>query len=145
MAKRDKKKRESRPTARMGWDKAEADEEALGGAGFFDAMTNVAAAPRAASGKGAVMSSRVQKKIANTQQSTKMLITMKRVANKTFYLKKGIWTEYGINDIKGAVEIKFLSKEYFELMQKDNQIKDILVIGEKIIFKWNNKVYKISD
>ncbi|HEM48847.1 MAG TPA: VWA domain-containing protein, partial [Caldithrix sp.] len=72
--------------------KAEMDEEALGGGGFFDAITQTAAAPSASSGKGAVMSSRVQKKIANTEQSTEMLITMKRVINKTFYLKNGIWT-----------------------------------------------------
>jgi Ca-activated chloride channel family protein len=125
--------------------KAEADEEALGGAGFFDAMTKVAAAPTTASGKGAVMSSRVQKKIADTQQSTEMLITMKRVANKTFYLKDGIWTEHGIDNIKSAIEIKFLSDDYFQLMQKDNQIKDILAIGEKLLFKWNNKIYKIIE
>ncbi len=125
--------------------KVEADEEALGGVVFYDAMTNVAAAPSSASGKGAVMSSRVQKKMANTLQSTKMLITMKRVANKTFYLKNGIWTEHGIEDKKDAIEIKFLSSEYFELVQQNNQIKDILSIGEKIIFKWDNKLYKIIE
>ncbi|HES59470.1 MAG TPA: hypothetical protein ENO18_03475, partial [Caldithrix sp.] len=123
--------------------KAEMDEEALGGGGFFDAITQTAAAPSASSGKGAVMSSRVQKKIANTEQSTEMLITMKRVINKTFYLKNGIWTEQGINTAKSATEIKFLSSEYFDLLQKDNKLKDILAIGEKIIFRWNNKIYKI--
>ncbi|MEJ2543786.1 MAG: VIT domain-containing protein [Calditrichaceae bacterium] len=125
--------------------KAEADEEALGGTGFFDALSNVAAAPSSASGKGAVMSSRVQKKIANTQQSTEMLITMKRVANKTFYLKNGIWTENGIDDYKNSIKIDFLSNEYFDLLQKDDQLKDILAIGERIIFKWDNKIYEISN
>ena len=133
-------------SAQMARDKkAEVDEEALGGGGFYDAMTKVAAAPSAASGKGAVMSSRVQKKIANTEQSTEMLITMKRVINKTFYLKDGIWTENGIDTNKDSIAIKFLSKEYFDLLQKDNQLKDILAIGEKIIFKWDNKIYKITN
>ena len=91
------------------------------------------------------MSSRVQKKIANTEQSTEMLITMKRVINKTFYLKDGIWTENGIDTNKDSIAIKFLSKEYFDLLQKDNQLKDILAIGEKIIFKWDNKIYKITN
>ena len=125
--------------------KSEADEEALGGAGFFDALTNVAAAPKSASGKGAVMSSRVQKKIANTEQSTEMLITMKRIINKTFYLKDGIWTEQGIDNQKSAIEIKFLSDEYFNLLQKNDQIKNILAVGEKIVFKWEGKIYKIVD
>ncbi|MEJ2055850.1 MAG: VWA domain-containing protein, partial [Calditrichaceae bacterium] len=125
--------------------KAEADEEALGGSGFFDAMTKAAAAPAAASGKGAVMSSRVQKKISNTQQSTQMLVTMKRAANKTFYLKNGVWTEHSIDANNDAVKIKFLSQDYFDLLQKDNQIKDILAIGEKILFKWENEIYKIVE
>ena len=125
--------------------KAEADEESLGGSGFFDAMSKIAAAPSAASGKGAVMSSRVQKKIANRQQSTEMLVTMQRVAARTFYLKKGVWTEQGIDPDKAAIKIKFLSQDYFDLLEKDNQIKDILAVGEKVIFKWDNKIYKIVE
>jgi hypothetical protein len=91
------------------------------------------------------MSSRVQKKIANAEQTTKMLVTMQRVANRAFYLKNGIWTEKGIDNQKADVEIEFLSNAYFDLLQKDKQIKDILAVGEKIIFQWEGKVYKIAD
>ena len=74
-----------------------------------------------------------------------MLVTMKRAANKTFYLKNGVWTEHSIDANNDAVKIKFLSQDYFDLLQKDNQIKDILAIGEKILFKWENEIYKIVE
>jgi hypothetical protein len=31
------------------------------------------------------------------------------------------------------------------LLQKDDQLKDILAIGERIIFKWDNKIYEIVN
>jgi Ca-activated chloride channel family protein len=125
--------------------KAEEDEEALGSDEYFDALINAPATMSASTGKGAVLSSRVMKKMASADKDAEMLLTIKRIAGKTFQLKNGIWVESGLDqNVSTDKEITFLSDEYFELSKMDIVLGKILALGEKILFKWNNKVYKIS-
>lgn len=125
---------------------AEADEESFGSSTFFDA---VMAAPKAASqssGKSAVMQSRAMKKMKYAEKDKTMIITVQRIADRTFNLRNSIWVESSIDaDKKIDRTIKFLSDEYFELLEKVSELRRILSLGEEIIFRWNGKVYKIES
>ena len=74
-----------------------------------------------------------------------MLITMRRLKNKTFYLRNGIWTEVGLDSIEPEVKIDFLSSEYFNLLNENSQLNEILAIGENLKFRWNGKIYLVTN
>jgi len=122
-----------------------ADEELVGSGASFSAMTAQPQKAAASSGKGAVMSSRIMKKIAASEKEQDMLLTIQRLAGKTFQLKNGIWIEDGIGDIeKVDVEIKFLSDAYFKLSKTHPKLNRILALGEKVVFKWQDKTFRIN-
>jgi len=124
--------------------KSRQNEEAFGSKLYFDALMSKQAPAAASSGKGAVMSSRVLKRSVKKEQAANMLLTYKRVAGKTFYYKGGQWLENGVKtDQSASVKIKFLSDEYFKLLADNPQLKTVLAIGEKIMFKFNGEVYQI--
>jgi len=124
--------------------KAEEDEESIGSVSYYDALEMAALPASKSSGKGAVMSSRVMKKIAGSETETNMLLTIKRIAGKTFNLKSGYWVESGLElNNQPYKTIAFLSDEYFELSRKDSELRKILSMGEEIIFNWNGIIYKI--
>ncbi|MBI2252616.1 MAG: VWA domain-containing protein [Armatimonadetes bacterium] len=64
------------------------------------------------------------------------------IAGKTFYLKKGIWTENGYQDEK-ITRIKFLSPEYFKFLKENPNSGKILSLGSQIIFNWEGKFYQV--
>lgn len=124
---------------------SEQDEESLGSSVFFDAMSKQAAAPTASSGRSAVLSSRIQKKLAGSDKDMQMLITMKRIAGRTFYFREGVWIEHGLKMDKHDVEVNYLSQEYFDWFSKNPELKEILAIGENILFQWKDKIYRVAD
>lgn len=124
---------------------AEEDEESVGSSGFFDAFASAPKKASAASGKGAVMSSRIMNKVATSEQSKDMLITIKYISGKMFQLKNGIWQENKIDTSNQNIQkIAFLSTEYFKLANSSSTVKRILALGEKVVFRWENKVYQVE-
>ncbi|MFQ5583449.1 MAG: VIT domain-containing protein [Calditrichia bacterium] len=125
--------------------RGELDEESIGSAGFYDAMSAAPAEANKSSGKDAVVASRVMKSIAASEKEEDMLITVKRIYGKTFHLKNGYWVEKGLNlDTSADRIITFLSDDYFRLSKQNEQISKILALGEKVIFSWKGVVYKIN-
>jgi Ca-activated chloride channel family protein len=124
--------------------KAEEDEENVGSAVYYQSITRKHRAPVGSTGKSAVMSSRVMKKVASSETETNMLLTIKRIDGKTFKLKNGFWVENGVEqDNQLDKTIVFLSEEYFELSRENVEIRKILVLGEQLMFDWNGITYKI--
>ena len=125
---------------------AEADEESMGSSTFFDAVMSAPKAASQSSGKGAVMQSRAMKKMASADRDKAMIITVQRIADLTFNLKNNVWLESSLKaDVKVDKTIKFMSDEYFELVEQASELKKILSLGEQIIFNWNGDVYKIES
>jgi len=124
---------------------AEEDEESFGSSTFYNAVMGAPKAAAQSSGKGAVMQSRAMKKMAYAEKDKTMIITVQRIADRTFNLKKSVWVENSLKvNVKANKVIEFLSDDYFELLKQDTQLKKILSLGENILFKWNGEVYKIE-
>jgi Ca-activated chloride channel family protein len=125
--------------------KNEMDEESVGSSSFYEALSAAPAAADKASGRGAVMSSRVMKKISSAEKDFNMLLTIQYVMGKTFYLRNGIWVEEGIEAQKTPdKKIKFLSDNYFKLLKLNSDIQKILAIGERLLFSWKGSIYQVE-
>jgi len=124
--------------------RAETDEEAVGGAGFYGALQSSQRGIGASTGKGAVMSSRALKKVAENESAEDMLLTVRRCADRAFNLKKSVWTEEGL-DASGKIDktIRFLSDEYFALAKSDVQLKQIMSQGSDVLFRWQDEVLRV--
>lgn len=146
VARQNRRRSEGRgsPMSRIAPAPTESDD--LSTSGFYDALTRKSAPANSASGAGAVTSSRLRKKMADSEVAGEMLVTVKKVAGRTFTLKKGIWTENSLLKKHGGrnpEEIKFLSEGYFTLMKKDPVIREILALGDQVFFEWNGRLIKI--
>jgi Ca-activated chloride channel family protein len=125
-------------------EKAEQDEETVGGSAFYQALSAAPAEAEKASGKGAVLSSRMTKKMASAEKSYHMILTIRRIGDKTFQLKNGVWSELSLSDKEVPDRVvNFLSEDYFRLINDDPELSKILAVGEQIQFRWKNKIYKI--
>jgi hypothetical protein len=95
-------------------------------------------------GKGAVMSSRIRKKMATTDKASEMIMTIRRVGSKTFQLQQGIWSEIGLENKNGVKKtVIAYSDAYFKLGEREPEIQKILSLGEKVQFEWKNIIYEI--
>lgn len=125
---------------------AEADEESFGSSGYFDAIMAAPKSVSQSSGKGAVMQSRAMKKMAGSEKDKSMIITVQRIADRTFNLRNTIWIQNDLElEAKPDKEVKFLSDEYFDLLAGDTQLKKILSIGQNLLFEWEGNLYKIYN
>ena len=125
---------------------AEVDEESVGSAVFLDAVSAAPMAAEKSSGRGAVLSSRVMRKMEQGDKDVSMLLTVQRIGEKTFTLKNGIWFD---EEVKSTTRIDrtitYLSDAYFTLLQSKPELKKILALGENVTFEWQGTNYKISQ
>jgi Ca-activated chloride channel family protein len=125
--------------------KAEADDESVGSEAYYEAFAAVPFAAEKSAGKAAVLSSRALKKLEIADKDVEMLLTVQRIAGRTFTLRRGIWVE---NDIelqsKPHIRITFLSDAYFKLLDSDPELPKILGLGEQVSFQWNGKIISIE-
>ncbi len=76
---------------------------------------------------------------------------VKHIGSKTFFLKENVWYDSEYEDNLSAktnlqrrlVEIKFLSDEYFVIINKHPAMAKFLSIGDNLFLYWEGKVYKI--
>lgn len=69
---------------------------------------------------------------------------IKTIADKTFYLENGFWTDSEYKTGASVITIKYLSDDYFELASEKYGIGKYLAAGEKAIICFESKCYKIE-
>jgi Ca-activated chloride channel family protein len=127
-------------------EKSEVDEESIGSSTYYQALSAPPEAADKSHGRGAVLSSRVMKKIALSEKEVDMILTIQNVGGKSFHLQKGVWVEQGLSDQKPALRvIKFLSDEYFRLMNEQPELKKVLAVGEQVLFQWQGETIQIVN
>ena len=70
---------------------------------------------------------------------------MQFVGAKTFNLENGVWVDTGTEAVKAESIIKviFDSKEYWDLLSKSPELREVLALGPKVKFVQGGKVFEI--
>ena len=108
-------------------------------------QASIAQSPAASSGKRSVLASRAMQKIAFADTETNMILTIKRISDRTFQLRNGVWVENGLENQQPDRIIEFLSDDYFEFSKSDETLNRILALGDQVLFQWKGKLYQIKS
>lgn len=115
-------------------------------------MALPAAAFKAQTGREAVLESRrlAEEKdkgvVAEKEDGGKAEGAERRVGKRTFVMKDGFWTDTSFDaekDKDKVVEVEYLGDQYLSLAA-DTDLSKCLALGEKVIVKIGDKVYKIA-
>jgi len=116
-------------------------------------MSIAAAAPaaqealdaRKTTGAGAVKLAQVNQQFKAQEQAPEVSSQLIRYkADKTFYLKDGVWVDSVYKEGSQAEEIRFSSDAYFRLIGEKPGIAKYLSVAENIIVSFKGKNYKIT-
>ena len=71
--------------------------------------------------------------------------SIKTIAEKTFYLRDGVWVESTIDlaHLSAVKEIVFASREYFDLIHSKPEIAKFLSVGNQVLLQFKGQIYKI--
>lgn len=71
---------------------------------------------------------------------------VRRVADKTFYLRDGVWTdaEYKQQSSLQQTTVTFGSDEYFALLKREPKLAEFFALGERVIVVYKNQVYLVN-
>jgi hypothetical protein len=71
---------------------------------------------------------------------------VKRVAEKTFYLVDGVWTdsEFKADARLPETVVTFGSDEYFALLKQNPKLASYFSLGERVVVIFEGRVYKVN-
>ena len=71
---------------------------------------------------------------------------VRRVAGKTFYLRDGVWidSEFKPDAKLTETELTFGSDAYFDLLKQKPKVADYFALGERVVFVFEGKVYRVN-
>lgn len=69
--------------------------------------------------------------------------SVKRIRNKTFYPREGVWTDSEHDEETETEKIIFGSKAYFDLIAAEPELSQYLAIGKQVIFCHKDTCYEI--
>ena len=70
---------------------------------------------------------------------------VKYVGKRTFFLKKGFWTDSEYEPEMKVIEVAYGSDKYFDLLSKEPELGKYLALGTKVIVCHKGKCYKIEE
>jgi len=96
----------------------------------------------------AVVYSQAEKKLKDSDKAESpetYLASIRSVGNKTFQSKGEEWvdTEFKASTTMPAVEVKFGSEEFFDLLTKEPKLADFFSLGKRVTVVFKGKVYRV--
>ena len=71
--------------------------------------------------------------------------SIKRVRDKTFYLRDGLWVDSEYKKEMKTQKIEYASDAYFDLIVKHARLSKYLVIGKRVIVCYKGTCYEITS
>ncbi len=86
------------------------------------------------------------KKAGGREAAQAMKTGVRVVGSKTFFGRNGIWTdsEFDAAKMKEVTKVKFMSDEYFKLMDEKAELAKFFALGDAVIVVWESKVYEVQ-
>ena len=71
---------------------------------------------------------------------------MRKVGDKTFYLRDDVWTdaEFKAEARKPETTLTFGSDEYFALIKREPQLARFFALGERVVVVFKGRVYRVG-
>jgi Ca-activated chloride channel homolog len=72
---------------------------------------------------------------------------MRKVGDKTFYLREGVWTDSEFKEDARLPEttLVFGSDEYFDILKREPQFARFFSLGERVVFVYKGRVYRVTS
>jgi Ca-activated chloride channel family protein len=72
---------------------------------------------------------------------------VKRVGDKTFYMRDGVWVDSEFKPEAKLPEtaLEFGGEEYFALLKREPQLARFFALGERVLVVYKGRVYKVSS
>src|SRR5205085_7307703 len=122
----------------------------LGGAGAGAPPPKAAAESVTVTGESAVRASKDARK---KQESLRIdaddmmhLDTTRKVADKTFYLRDGAWTdaEFKADTHLPETTLTFGTDAYFDALKREPKLADFFALGERVVVVYKGHVYRVN-
>lgn len=83
---------------------------------------------------------------ADDQDVASATSQMRKVADKTFYLRDGVWTDAEFKPEAKLPEtaLVFGSDAYFDLLKRERKLADFFALGERVIVVYKGRVYRVN-
>ena len=100
---------------------------------------------QAKTGVGGVQAAKISKSLKDEEQASQAVSTQIRYkADKTFFLKDGLWVDSGYKEGSPVREVKFASDAYFKLMTEAPGLAKYLSVSDMLIVSYQGVNYKIT-
>jgi hypothetical protein len=108
-----------------------------------------AADARAVTGQAGVYQSkraRVQKEAIQVDKDEMSAAVVKRAGGKTFYLRRGVWTdaEFKADARLPETTVTFGSEEYFTLLKQKPALSQFFSLAEQLVVVLDGHVYRVN-
>ncbi|MDT7690562.1 MAG: Ca-activated chloride channel [Acidobacteriota bacterium] len=72
---------------------------------------------------------------------------VRKVGEKTFYLREGIWTdsEFKLESKLPETALEFSGDEYFALLKREPQLARFFSLGERVVVVYKGRVYRVNS
>ena len=97
------------------------------------------------SGASAVRASRQLQDLKFRDRTENDSESIKRVGNKTFYLRNDVWVDSEHKKEMKTEKIEYGSDAYFDLIAKHPELSKYLAIGKRVIVCYKKKCYEITS
>lgn len=125
------------------------------GSGGFGNLSSIQPAPKVmaesvtVTGAGAVQQSKAQREqqdVIRVNDDNVRKDAVRRVAEKTFYLIDGVWTdsEFKAESKLPETVLVFASDEYFALLQQNTKLGSYFSLGERVVVVVDGRVYRVN-
>jgi Ca-activated chloride channel family protein len=71
--------------------------------------------------------------------------SIKRVGEKIFYLRDGVWVDSEYEKDAGTEKIVYASDAYFDLVAKEPELSKYLAVGKRVIACYKGKCYEVTS
>jgi len=72
-------------------------------------------------------------------------LAVKKVGERTFEYVQGFWVDRAYKAGMPTVEVQYLSEAYFKILEAEPQLKDVFVLGEKLVIVVGRKALVIQN
>jgi Ca-activated chloride channel family protein len=86
-------------------------------------------------GQNAVEVAQVLSDLKDADRQTSAVLETRRVAGRVFMNISGVWIDQSYDDEAEIVRVEYLSDAYFQLLDREPDLKDILALGERVVWR----------